>query len=168
MIFVPTLYKIALLSNPTHPLYFIAGENASIEIPADSISETNIYKLKKIGSAFEVIPEVRKFGTSISLLTRNQIADAGFYSVNRGEKPAAGIAFNFNRKESDLSCFTTAELEQQISRIPGTDIRILKNKKASLTREINQIRQGTPLWKLFILLTLIFIACEIALIRFLK
>jgi hypothetical protein len=168
MIFVPTLYKIALLSNPTHPLSFIAGENATIEIPADSISESNIYKLKKIGSAFEVIPEVRKFGTSISLLTRNQITDAGFYSVNRGEKPAAGIAFNFNRKESDLSCFSTADLEQQINRIPGTDIRILKNKKSSLTREINQIRQGTPLWKLFILLTLVFIACEIALIRFFK
>jgi len=167
-IFVPTLYKIALLSNPSHPLYYITGENATIEIPADSISETNIYKLKKLDSGYEIIPEIRKFGTNISLITHDQIKDAGFYSVSRGNKPAAGLAFNFNRKESDLSCFTTSELEQQISRLPLKDIRILKEKKSSLTREIHQIKQGTPLWKLFIILALIFIACEIVLIRFLK
>ncbi|MCX6305146.1 MAG: BatA domain-containing protein [Bacteroidetes bacterium] len=168
MIFVPTLYKIALLSNPVHPLYYITGENATIEIPADSISETNIYKLKKLESGYEVIPEIRKFGTNISLITHDQIKDAGFYSVGRGNKPVAGLAFNFNRRESDLSCLASSELEQQISRLPLKDIRILKEKKSSLTREIHQIKQGTPLWKFFIILVLIFIACEIALIRFMK
>ena len=74
----------------------------------------------------------------------------------------------YNRKESDLSCFSLTELEQQITRLPVKDIRILREKKTSLTREIHQIKQGTPLWKLFILLSLIFIALEVALIRFLK
>jgi uncharacterized protein YdaT len=168
LIFVPTLYKIALLSNPLHPLYYITGENAVIEIPADSISETNIYKLKKLESGYEIIPEIRKFGTNVSLITHDQIKDAGFYSVSRGNKPAAGLAFNFNRKESDLACYKPSELEQQISRLPVKDIRILKERKSSLQREIHQIKQGTPLWKLFIILSLIFIACEIALIRFFK
>jgi hypothetical protein len=168
MIFVPTLYKIALLSNPLHPLCYITGENSIIEIPADSISETNIYKLKKIGSGYEVIPEIRKLGTNISLITHDQIKDAGFYSVSRGNKTVAGLAFNFNRKESDLSCFSLPELEQQISRLPVKDIRILREKKSSLTRQIHQIKQGAPLWKLFLILALVFIACEIALIRLLK
>ncbi len=139
-----------------------------IEIPADSISETNIYKLKKLESGYEIIPEIRKFGTNVSLITHDQIKDAGFYSVSRGNKPAAGLAFNFNRKESDLACYKPSELEQQISRLPVKDIRILKERKSSLQREIHQIKQGTPLWKLFIILSLIFIACEIALIRFFK
>ena len=168
LIFVPTLYKIAMLSNPSHQLWYIVGENATIEIPADSISETNIYKIKKLVSDYEVIPEIRKFGTNISLITHDQIKDAGFYSVTRGNKPVAGLAFNFNRKESDLSCFSNSDLAQQISRLPVKDIRVLKDKKSSLAREIHQIKQGTPLWKLFIILALIFIACEIALIRMLK
>ncbi|MFZ4523722.1 MAG: BatA domain-containing protein [Bacteroidales bacterium] len=168
MIFVPTLFKIALLSNPIHPLYYITGENATIEIPADSISETNIYKLKKLETGFEIIPEIRKFGTSISLLTHDQIREAGFYSVSRGNRAAGGLAFNYNRKESDLACFTTGELEQQISRLAVKDIHILKGKKSSLAHEIQQMKQGTPLWKLFIILALVFIACEIGLIRFLK
>jgi hypothetical protein len=165
MMFVPTLFKIALLSNPSHPLYFISGENSTIEIPADSISEANLYKLKKLDSGYEIIPEIRKLGTSISLITHGQIKDAGFYTIGRGNKTVAGLAFNFNRKESDLSCFTSAELGAQISRLPAKDMRILQDKTSSLSREIHQIKQGTPLWKLFILLALVFIACEIALIR---
>ena len=168
MIFVPTLYKIALLSNPSHQLYYVTSENAIIEIPADSISETNIYKLKKLNSGYEIIPEIKKFGTNISLITHDQIKDAGFYSINRGAKTIAGLAFNYNRKESDLSCFSIKELEQQISRLKVKDIHILKEKKSSLTHEIHQIKQGTPLWKLFVILALIFIACEIALIRLFK
>jgi hypothetical protein len=168
MIFVPTLYKIALLSNPSRALYYTTGENEAIEIPADSVSETNIYKIKKLDSGYEIIPEIRKFGTNITLLTHDQIKDAGFYSVSRGNNQVAGLAFNFNRKESDLACFTMSELEEQINRLPAMDIRILKEKKTSLTREIHEIKQGTQLWKLFILMALIFIACEIALIRFFK
>jgi hypothetical protein len=167
-IFVPTLYKIALLSSPGHPLFYPTSENATIELPVDSVSESNIYKIKKMDSGYEVIPEVRKFGTNISLITHDQIKDAGFYLVTRGNKSLAGLAFNYNRKESDLSCYSVKELEQQITRLPVKDIRILREKKSSLTREINQIKQGTPLWKLFIILSLIFIALEIALIRFLK
>ena len=168
MIFVPTMYKIAMLSNPAPPLFYVTGENETIQVPADSVSESNIFKLKKIGSGYEVIPEIKKLGSGVSLLTHDQIREAGFYSITRGNKPVAGAAFNFNRKESDLNCYTPSDLEQQISRLPTKDIRILREKKSSLTREIHQIKQGTPLWKLFIFLTLLFIAAEIALIRFLK
>lgn len=168
MIFVPTLFKIALVSNPSRQLYFTASENSTIEIPADSILETNIYKIKKVDSPFEFIPEIRKFGSNVSLITHDQIKEAGFYTISRGKKPNAGLAFNFNRKESDLSYFKVSELEQQISRLSVKDIRILKEQKSSLSREINEIKQGTPLWKFFLILALIFIACEIALIRLMK
>ena len=168
MLFVPTLYKIVLLSNPMHPLSYTVSENATIDLPADSIGESNIYKLKKTDSDFEVIPEIRKSGTNISLLTHDQIRDAGFYVVTSGKKPVAGLAFNYNRRESDLSCFTTSELDAQIKRLPNKDIRIIKEKRSSITHEIHQIKQGNPLWKWFIIAALTFLAVEIALIRFLK
>jgi hypothetical protein len=141
-----------------------------IEIPADSIQESNLYKIRKLDGGYEVIPEIRKSGTSISLLTHDQIRDAGHYSITRGDQPAAlvGLAFNFNRDESDLSCFSATELEQQIGRLAAKDIHILKEKKTSIATEINQIRHGTPLWKYFIILVLVFIAFEIALIRLMK
>lgn len=168
MIFVPTMYKIALLSNPMPPLSYVAGESATVEIPADSLIETNVYKIKKRDSDFEVIPAVKKIGTKISLVTYDQIREAGFYEVSAGINPIAGITFNYNRKESDLTCLTWAQLEEHIQRLPVRNIRIIKEKKSSIAREIHQIKQGTPLWKLFIILALLFLAMEILLIRLLK
>ncbi len=168
MIFVPTLFKIALLSNHPPPLCYTAGEQATIQIPVDSVIETHIFKLKKTGSEFEIIPGIRKFGTNISLLINDQVRDAGFYHVISGKNTISGIAFNFNRKESDLTCLSPSALDEQIKRLPVKDIRIIKEKRTSIIREIHQIKQGTPLWKLFIILALLFLASEIALIRLVK
>ena len=127
-----------------------------------------MFKLKQLESTNEIIPGVRKSGTSIAIETHDQIKNAGFYSISSGNNLLAGVAFNFNRKESDMSCYTTDELTDQVKRLSNRDIRIINGKKSSLTRQIHQFNQGTPLWKWFIILTLIFIAIEIALIRFFK
>ena len=167
-IFVPTLFKIALLSSPVYPLYYPVGENIAIDIQADSVSEISVFKLKQLNSAYEIIPGIRKSGTSISILTYDQVKNAGFYMITSGSRQVAGLAFNFSRKESEMSCFTTVELNEQIKRLNASDIRIISEKKSSLSRQIHQYNQGTPLWKFFIILVLIFIATEIALIRFYK
>jgi hypothetical protein len=168
MIFVPTLYRIAQLSNPTQPLYYVTGANQAIGIPGDSIAETNLYKLKKTGSAFEIIPETRRSGTNLSLFVHDQIKDAGFYTLTSGKNPIAGLSFNYNRKESDLNCYTASELDNQVRRLAVKDIRVIQGKKSSLAHEIRQVKQGTPLWKIFIILSLLFLSIEIALIRFMK
>jgi len=167
-IFVPTMLKIALLSNPAYPLYYPTGKSTTIEIPADSTSDKDIWKIRKSQSAYQFIPESRKFGSSISLITHDQVSDAGFYEITKGSRTTMGLAFNYDRKESDLTCQTTTELEQQIDRMPRHDFHILKDRKTSLTREIHELKRGTPLWKLFVVLSLLFIATEIALIRFIK
>jgi hypothetical protein len=167
-IFVPTLYKMALLSNSVPPLSYVAGENSNIKISSDASPETNIYRLKKTDADFEIIPGIQQFGSAISLLTYDQVKDAGFYNVTKGENQIAGLAFNFNRRESDLTCSNISELDEQIKRLPVRDIRIIRETKHSIASEIHQIKQGRPLWKLFIIFALIFLAAEIALLRFLK
>ncbi|MEI7662063.1 MAG: BatA domain-containing protein [Bacteroidota bacterium] len=168
MIFVPTLYKIALLSNPVHPLAYIIGESQSVAIPDDSLNETNFLKISRISSSFEFIPETRRSGTNLTLILHDQVKDAGFYAVNAGTRQITGLSFNYNRKESDLDCFTASELEDQVKRLSSRDIHIIKGKKSSIVSEIKQIRQGTPLWKLFIILALVFLGVEAILIRLLK
>lgn len=167
-VFVPSLYNMALFSNPGRPLFYVAGTNAPIELPVDSIPLQEIFKLKKSESDFEIIPETRKFGSNILIMPHDQIKEAGFYQVTAGSQTVDGVAFNYDRKESDLSCFSNGELEEQCSRLPVKEIRLLKEKRSSLTGEIRQIRQGTPLWKLFIILALVFLAAEIAIIRLFK
>lgn len=168
LIFLPTLYNIALLSNRIQPLSFPVGENSMIEIPLDPEGEKNSIKITNIENHFEMVPEVKKLGYRSTLYTHGQIGQDGPYSVKSGKKTITGLAFNYNRKESEMACFSDTELQNQIKKIPAADIRLIQSKKASLSQQIEQIRQGTPLWKLFILLALLFLAAETALLRFLK
>ncbi|MDD4603989.1 MAG: BatA domain-containing protein [Bacteroidales bacterium] len=168
LIFVPTLYKIALLSNKIHPLFYPVGENSLIEIPLVNSDEKNLIKIRKKTSEFEIIPEQRKFGTGISLFTHGQIKEDGWYSVASGKSDIEIAAFNFNRNESDMNCFSVNELQELTKKMPAKNVQLIIPKKSSLTQQIHELKQGTPLWKFFIMFALLFLAIEISLIRWMK
>lgn len=167
-IFVPTLFNMALFSQQSYPLSYIAGENAQIPIPADSVSETAMFRLRQVKGSFEVIPGVVRTGSGLAIQTFDQIKTAGFFQLLSGEREITGLAFNFDRKESKLELFSAGELKEQLRKFRGNAISVLGEKNRPLARQIEEINQGTPLWKLFIILALIFIAAEIALIRHLR
>lgn len=168
LLFVPVLYRIALLSNATPPLAYTVGSNAAIELIADSVSEKDIHRIVGLNSEFSIIPETRSFGSGITLYTHDQIKEAGFYLVKSEKNKGIGIAFNYNRSESDLECIPTDILDAEIKRLPFNYATLMNKKNTSLTSQIHQLNQGTPLWKIFILMALLFLAIEILLIRFLK
>lgn len=168
LIFVPTLYKIALLSNKSTPLCFPVGENNLIEIPLASSVEKNLVKIKNKTNDFEIIPEQRKFGTGLSLYTHGQIKEDGWYFATSGKDNLAALAFNFNRRESDMMCYSSQELMELVKRTPGNNVQLIRTKNATITQQIHELKQGTPVWKLFVILTLLFLAIEIFLIRWLK
>jgi hypothetical protein len=167
-VFVPTLYKMALLSNPVSPLYHFSGENVSLIVPGDSVSESVLFRIRQSGNNFEVIPGITRTDAGLTIQTHDQIRQAGFYQVYSGNTLVAGLAFNYNRLESRPECYKTAEIKEQISRQRNLSFNIMAEKNRPLARQIEQLNQGTPLWKWFILLTLLFLAFEIALIRHLK
>jgi hypothetical protein len=78
------------------------------------------------------------------------------------------LAFNFNRLESGLDFYTSDDIEKLIIDNHLVSYKNLIAGEKPLTTSIQEIGGNTKLWKLFIILTLIFIALEIALIRFLK
>ena len=168
VIFLPTLYKIALSSKRIQPLSYIAGENNLIELPLNQENEKNIIKIKKNNSDFEMIPGTSKQAAGLLLYTQGQITEDGLYTITNGQKSLAGLGFNYSRKESAMKYYTDSELNDLTRKISSGDIRILTAKKNSLTQQIQQIRQGTPIWKLFLLLALLFLAIEIALLNLIK
>jgi hypothetical protein len=167
-VFVPTLYKIALLSQPFTPLYYTIDADNSITVSGDSLGGKEVYKIRKLDSDYEFIPELRTLGQEVMLYPHNQVKEAGQYYVTADKAMLRGLAFNYNRIESDMACIPPAELERQLKQARVKYFAVFSGKKTPLTKEIHEINQGTPLWKLFILLTLIFIAGEILLIRLLK
>jgi len=167
VIFVPTLYRIALLSTPTQALYYQTGTDETIEIQPGSAAEPEMIRLKGIQSGDEIVPGIRKVGSRVTINTRNQITQPGLFTVKDGNKTLAGLAFNVDRRESELACFSPGELKDMAGRLAPVSINVINERKHTLTQEIKMIKQGTPLWKIFIVISLLFILAEILLIRFL-
>jgi len=164
-IFVPTLLKIAILSVPLYPLCYSLSADNGIVIENDSLKNKEIFKIKKDGSDFEFIPEIRTNGSFKLLYPRDQIKEAGLYTIMEGTRVIQGAAFNYDRRESDLHCFTGDEVITMLKRSDLKYFAVLKGKQISIAKQIHDINQGTPLWKYFVLGVLAFLLTEIVLIK---
>lgn len=168
LLIVPVLYRMALLSTMIPPLAYLAGDHAIVRLPSDTSTTNPRYSITDRGSGFEVIPEQRLTTAGISLLTHGQISESGFYQIEGRSGPISAIAFNYDRVESDLTITQNEELHAEIARAPFQHAQILTEKQSTISRQIEQVNQGIPLWKWFIILTLFSLALEIIFIRFLK
>jgi hypothetical protein len=78
------------------------------------------------------------------------------------------LAFNFDRKESDMNFMTKDDLQKQIDEKGLKNIQIIEPNEKTLTNALQEVNDGKKLWKLFLILNLIFLAAEILIIRLFK
>jgi hypothetical protein len=91
---------------------------------------------------------------------------AGVYSVrDKNNIEQAKVALNVSRQESIQQYATKEELYNSWG---GAKLDFMTTSSASIKNVTRKIQSGTPLWKLFVLLCLIFLLIEILLLRFLK
>jgi hypothetical protein len=166
-VFVPTLYKAAIYSQVYKPLFYTIGSSESIE-SATSVSGENTYHIKSISNDFDIIPEHRVMDSKTEILVRNQIQRAGNFNLLAGTELLNGLAFNFNRKESDLLCYQSNELMLKLEEQGLDNYSVLEVGAQSMQQSLMDLQQGKKLWKLFLVFALLFLAIEIALLRFMK
>jgi hypothetical protein len=157
---LPILYRMALLNGQDQPLFYTIGNNTAIQAAPVQLNEKQILKLSN-GSQ-TLIPDARQQEGSTLLYVADQIQQPGSYQLKKQDSLVAVIAFNNNRTESDLTYFDKTQLKQLL---PGNS-QILQSGKGSLRGAVTDTNFGQQLWKLCIILALIFVAAEILLIRF--
>jgi hypothetical protein len=159
-LFVPVMLRIALLSGRDQPLFYTLGRDESIEVPPVQLNEKQVLKLAKGSNA--IIPDVRRQEGNTQLFISDQLQETGIYDLKREDSLVSAIAFNDNRKESDMSYLASASLRQIFPQAGN----VLQPGPGSLKGEVAQLNFGLQLWKLCIILALIFLAAEILLVRF--
>jgi len=164
-VFVPTLYRIALLSAATDPLYYIISRDNKIELSNTYINGDNTLRIASVSGDFEFIPGQQNLNKKLNLRIYNQIQKAGHYKLLKSNETLKGLSFNYNRKESAMKFAGQSELEELVLRYSVDNFRILADRGKPLSDTIKDINQGTRLWKLFIILALVFLAIEIFLLR---
>ena len=133
-----------------------------MEIPSVQTSEKQLLKLVKGNQS--IIPDVRQQEGSTILYVSDQLQQTGLYNLQKQDSTLAIMAFNDNRSESDLSYFSRDDLKKSLP--DGGNI--LLGSKGSLKDAVTQTNLGMQLWKVCIILALIFLAAEILIIRFFK
>ena len=161
-IFVPLLYKVAYSQSQSEKLSYAIGRDNLTEV--NSVIEGNdiIYKVK---GEEEFIPGQTNKGSSTMITFNNMVRKAGFYNVILQDEIIKGLAFNYDRLESNLEQYSSDELGTRY----GDAVNILDNTlNADLTSIIKEKDNGMSLWRLFLILALVFLAIETLLLRIWK
>lgn len=160
-VFVPLMFQTALLSLRNQKLFYTLGYDNLVETDKITLNTNQTLKLRAPG--FEAIPDVRQLESSTSVYLADQIKKTGNYNLTKGDSLLAVLSYNDNRSESDLSYASDKEIK---SRFPDIGTEVLEPASGSIENTIKSINYGTRLWKVCIILALLFLAAEIVLIRF--
>ena len=164
LFFVP-LHNIGIMSVMQNKLYNIIGvdQMQSIALRAPGRDGTLSLKARKGGEEF--IPEQRSIGNETALYFHNQATTSDFYDILLDGAKMGTLAFNQNRKESDLSCYNEDELTKA-AKSSDQNIDVIKTGTKNIAQSATEKLNGKPLWLYFIIFSLLCFLAEIAVLRF--
>lgn len=160
-LFVPLMFRIALLSGHDLPLYYTLGTSEALEVPPVQLSEKQILKLQKDNR--QIIPDLRQDEGISYLYVADQLHELGHYFLKKQDSTIAVLSFNNNKSESDLSYLSPGQLKMAL---PQSNV--IGGQSAAVKGIISVANFGVQLWKLCLILALVFLATEILLVRFYK
>lgn len=160
-VFVPIMFKIAFASSKEQPAYYTIGKNNVLESARISVPANQ--SLKLVSADFEAIPEVRQTPGKTLLYVADQVKKSGFYELKRADEVLSVMAFNDDRTESDMRYASENEIKALFGK---QDIAFYNSKKDALSMNVELKNNSSELWKLCLILAVVFLAIEILLIRF--
>ena len=164
-LFVPTLINMATSSILVNTPYYSIGFDKEISVNYTN-TPTDIPHIK--GNNIDIIPTlINKNGKQL-LNPQNQITKNGIYSILNNNELVDKIAFNYNTSESIMSSLTSDELEDFIAKNNIENTTVISTENTGLKTIIKEQEIGKEYWKIALLLSLLFFAFEILLIKMIK
>lgn len=163
-IFVPVMYKMLIesVNNENNALAYTFGKGSiSLELDARQKSEAAL-RLKR--ESFEIIPEQNPTKSGLRFKVPNINLEAGFFELVLNDSLIAEIAMNINRNESRMEFLQLSEIDESFAKYKNVILEESMEFDA-FAREYRESRFGTPLWKYFLICSLLFLLAEIILIR---
>ncbi len=167
-LFVPTLYQMALFSQPQGELFYTIGDSKPVDLGNVGTIGENPFHVTDQANKFDVIPAHTIQDGKTILDVQRVVLDPGNYQVSLDNKMLTGISFNYDRKESDLRVFGIEELKAQHDAAGLQNFSILEKGPQGLSAILTEKDYGIRLWKICIWIVLGCLLAEILLIRFWK
>jgi hypothetical protein len=167
-LFSTCVLRMSELSQRGQPIALTIGDESSYPVYADNIGEEVIHLSK---DKLDFIPQKysRSGITYISLSQFDKFEQlfAGNYSID-GEKNLGTLSLNYHRKESKLKYLSELEIKNQFTERGASNVVFTAIDGVNSPIGDLSIDKPFSYWKLFLILTLIFVITEMLLVRFWK
>jgi len=168
-LWVALLYNMAFYNTSGKNIYYTIGTDFVIHVKNKNPASENIFHILNKDKTIDIIPQFSNTDTyDYRLFINKMIQKAGHYNIVLNNKTVKGVSLNYNRRESNLEHYTYKELKNYTSDFSEKNISIINAEKELLKETVLNQNRGIRLYKLFLLLTLLFIALEILFIKILK
>ena len=167
-LFVPIMYKIAMLGGQMSRLSYTLGVDKDITInDLTAFSEGDI-RIRDANDNFEMIPMVDMRNNRALIRLYDELPGAGFYTVNIGDEVIETTAWNDNRKESKMKFLDREEVDKLLKDNGLNVLAVMKADEIHSDDVMEMMIRRSMMWKSFILLSLITMLIEILVLRFWK
>lgn len=168
-LFAPILLRIAESSGYIQQMAYTIGDSNPLEIKTEVLPKEDLFKMRPTkNTGREIIPQARKTADNILLYPPvEDLVPGNFDILANANELISSIGVNLPRTESDTRLYTTDQLEEFCEKSKGA-FTLIDEKPEKIRNEIKNHYQQQKLWKLFALLTLLFLAVEILLTKLLK
>jgi hypothetical protein len=162
-IFLPLIYSFAFDAIGFQDLYRTIGMHSSILLATNSSDYASL-SVSDVKGLIQFSPTFIKQSGQAQLQLSQFLDKAGNYEVKSGDSVLIASAWNYARKESNLSFYSYDELTQLINNTESNMLKVI-NLSDDQAQEFISSQKGTDLWRYFILLALLFLLAELVLIR---
>ena len=152
---VPIFYNMAQNAQKTGVNAITIGENQPFLV-ATNLSKDEIINVKNASEKF--IPIQQILNNKVKLLFNDYPTVAGNFGVYKQDDFVRNISFNYNRSEGNLA-LANSNLLSDFKVVNSVDI---------VFNSLLSDRSNNEIWKLFVLLTLLFLALEVIIQKFVK
>jgi len=167
-LFVPFVFRLAVVGSGDRPLAQIIGRDAWIDLGAGvqpALLSGDQQPSVRLQDRLEFLPRVERSGDRIRIQVADQATEAGHYQIVLPDGALAGhFSMNYDRRESQLEFLTKKELEE---RFDGSGVRVLNDNPDRLAADVSRTSQGRRLWKACLIFALAFLGLEVLLLRWL-
>jgi len=167
-LFVPTMYNIGLYSSGNQQLYYTLGDVQPIEAPNIALPQNVYFKIQNTKDSISILPERRIINDNVFLFLHGQLSTSGNFKLMAGDSLISGISFNYSRRESDLACLSTSDIESLCSKAGMKNFSVMSVTSATLPSLLTEVNRGTYYWKYCIILALLFLGIEELILRLSK
>ncbi|MFD1550989.1 hypothetical protein DNU06_04690 [Putridiphycobacter roseus] len=167
-LFAATFLRIAETATFKKDLFYTIGKGGAYLLKEKSKEKSPIHLINPLFKTDLIPPIVNESNSQIVLFDQlnGELKQAGFYELTDQISFKDALAFNFDRTESIIESIPKVELIGIFKDAGWNQVQeLLLNQKGKI--EIENIKPKAY-WRLFLFLALLFLAIEIALIKFWK